>query len=269
MATLSSNTKQLNIELESDRKITILRDLGSGPFNPWWMLTSFLLTVAISMFIYIIIDYYYLELVTRDIVLSLLQLTGVDAHVTDFAFPYTPDWGQFGEASSITPGISIVGAPYSAFWIVKACTGMQAGAILIALIFVTPIPLRGKFTNPDLNIEELSFKDRLRVNHTTLYSFLHKLSVAVLFFFVLFIANSVRIWFHLYLVGAYNIPFEFAHDDLSKPIGFVGTLIFAWIIEKSGIPIIDTFADWMDSSWSAMKYFTRWIYFGLFLKFIR
>ena len=249
MATLSSKS---NLST-SEPKITILKEKPPTPYNPLWMITSFLITVTLSMFLYISVDYNWLEVITRNTSLWLLQMTGIPATVANFAFPYTPQWGQFGEAAINTPGIKIAGVPYNAFWIVKACTGMQAGAILISLIYVTPIPVKGKLLNPELYINELNFKERFRLNHPVLYSLTHKTIVAVVFFIVLFITNSVRIWFHLYLVGAYHLPFSFAHDDLSKPIGFVGTLLFAWIIEKCGIPIIDTFADWMDASWLGLK----------------
>lgn len=243
-------------------KSLLLKEKPPMPYNPWWMVTSFLSVVAISVFLYIIVDYYFIEVLTRDIVNALLQFTGVQSYTTEsvnLIFPYSPEWGQFGEADSRTPGVIIPNTPYSAFWIVKACTGMQAGAILIALIYVTPLPSKGKFTDPDINLDSLSFKDRFRVTHPTLYSFAHKTLVALFFYFILFTANSVRIWFHLYLVGALGLPFSFAHDDLSKPIGFIGTLIFAWTIEKSGIPIIDTFADWLDALYFGIK--------GLYQKF--
>ena len=254
MATLSSTSA--NSVSDNSPKIDILRERPPFPYNPWWMITSFLLTVALSMFIYVAIDYNFLEVITRNVSLALLQMTLPASHpaaIANFDFPYTADWGQFGEAAFNTPGIAIADVPYSAFWIVKACTGMQAGAILIALIFVTPIPVKGRLLNPDLPINELSLKERFRLSLQIVYSFIHKTLVAVLFFIVLFITNSVRIWFHLWLVGYWGLPFSFAHDDLSKPIGFVGTLFFAWVIEKSGIPIIDTFADWMDAAWLGAK----------------
>ena len=56
----------------------------------------------------------------------------------------------------------------------------------------------------------------------------------------------LRIWFYLYLVRVLQLPFSFANDNLAKPIGFVGTLLFGWVIEKSGIPIIDTISDKID-----------------------
>ena len=40
--------------------------------------------------------------------------------------------------------------------------------------------------------------------------------------------------------------FYWAHDVSSKVIGFFGTILFALIIEKMGVPIIDQFADWLD-----------------------
>lgn len=255
MATLSSTSAKSTSE-NAAPKINILREKPPFPYDPWWMITSFLITVALSFFIYIAIDYNTLEVITRNTSLALLQLTLPKSHpasVATIPFPYNAHWGRFGEAALNTPGIAIADVPYDAFWIVKACTGMQAGAILISLIVVTPIPIKGRLLNPDLTINQLSFKERFRLNHPIIYQFLHKAAVIILFFIVLFITNSVRIWFHLWLVGAWGIPFSIAHDDLSKPIGFVGTLFFAWIIEKSGIPIIDQFADWMDATWLGVK----------------
>ena len=229
MATLSSDSTKSSLS-STEPKITILKEKPPTPYNPWWMLTSFLITVTMSLFLYISVDYHWLEVITRNTSLWLLQTTNIPASVANFAFPVnTGNWYQFGEATNNTPGIKIAHVPYDAFWIVKACTGMQAGAILISLIYVTPIPMKGKLLNPELYINELSFKERLRLNHPILYSFVHK------------------------TLGAFHLPFSFAHDDLSKPIGFVGTLFFAWVIEKSGIPIIDTFADWMDATWLGLK----------------
>ena len=260
MATLSSDSAKSGLTTQ-EPKITILKEKPPTPYNPWWMVTSFLITVTMSLFLYVSVDYHWLEVITRNTSLWLLQQTNIPATVANFAFPvHTGNWYQFGEATTNTPGIKIAHVPYDAFWIVKACTGMQAGAILISLIYVTPIPVKGKLLNPELYWYELSVKERFRLNHPILYSLIHKTLVAALFFVVLFIANSVRIWFHLWLVGAWGLPFSFAHDDLSKPIGFVGTLFFAWVIEKSGIPIIDTFADWMDATWLGLKAIYRAIF---------
>ena len=157
---------------------------------------------------------------------------------------------MFGEAFPSTPGVSIDGTQYPAYWIVKACTGFQAGAILIALIIVTPS--KNRALPAHIDPQTISKFRRFQANHTLVYNFVHKLSVIGIFWFVLFVANTIRIAFHLWLVSL-GYTFEFAHDDLSKPIGFVGTLIFAWVIEKSGVPIIDTFADWLDATYYGLK----------------
>lgn len=239
---------------DSGPKIEIIRAKKPLEYNPWWMVTSLLLTVAIAVFLYIVPDYLFLEQITRDMVLVGLNLLGAESGVTTQIFPIIsqPDYTQFGEASVLTPGIVIPSQSvnYSAFWIVKACTGMQAGAILIALILITPIP--SKYVDTSKHLHEMSFRERFRVTNPILYNSLYKLTVIAIFFIVLFVVNTIRITFHLWLVWL-GFPFSFAHDDLSKPIGFVGTLIFAYIIEKTGIPIIDTFADWMDSAYLGIK----------------
>lgn len=255
LITMATATSESSISNTSVSRL-LLKEKPPTPYNPWWMVTSFLLVVVISVFLYVVPTWYIAEVLTRDIVTFLLNLTGVQSYPTEvknIVFPFSAEWAQFGEASINTPGVVIPNSEYDAFWIVKACTGMQAGGILIALIFVTPLPLKGKLSDPETRIGQLNIRERLRLQHPTFYSFLHKSTVAVMFYFILFFTNAVRIWFHLYLVGAFQLPFSFAHDDLSKPIGFVGTLIFAWIIEKSGIPIIDTFADWLDALYYGVK----------------
>ncbi|OLS18670.1 MAG: hypothetical protein HeimC3_48810 [Candidatus Heimdallarchaeota archaeon LC_3] len=203
-----------------------------------FLISSLVITIILSVLIYWApyFDslYLLLEQITRDGVVFLLNLTGVFSESTPRNFPISPTWTQWGEASLNTPGVSIPNSEYIDYWIVKACTGMQAGAILISLILVTPIPQKikksGTFMESILGRSQLLFKFK----------------IIIIFFLTLFIANVLRIWFHLYLVGALELPFSFAHDDLAKPIGFVGTLVFVWVIEKAGVPIIDTFADWMD-----------------------
>jgi hypothetical protein len=250
-----------------EEKITYLREKKPRPYNPWWILTSLLMATVISIALYVLPSWLFLAEWTRDLVVLILQGLGYPAHNTGAAdgFPngfgdiWSPSWGIFGEAFPETPGVSIDGTQYPAYWIVKACTGFQAGAILIALIIVTPSKNRALPANVDpLSLSRLK---RFQTNHTLMYNLAHKATVIGIFWFFLFVINTIRIAFHLWLVAGFNLfgmqfgpyPFEFAHDELSKPIGFVGTLIFAWIIEKSGIPIIDTFADWLDAAFYGMK----------------
>ncbi|MHA2366095.1 MAG: heimdallarchaeosortase [Candidatus Hodarchaeales archaeon] len=222
-------------EADDSEAVTLTKNATKPPM---YLLGSLGMTIILSFLIYWApyFDWLYLwlENVTNDTVILLLNLTGVYSEVSSNTFPLTPQYSEWGEASAQTPGIHIPNTPYSAFWIIKACTGMQAGAILVSLIIVTPIPQKIRSSN--------SLRESLIGKPQVLL----KLKVIIMFLIILFIVNSVRIWFHLYLVGAFKLPFSFAHDDLSKPIGFIGTLIFAWIIERQGIPIIDTFADWLE-----------------------
>ena len=250
MATVSAPSASTHGTDTTD--FTYLREKKPKPYNPWWIASSILATIVISVAIYVIPSWHFLEVWTRDIVVAVLQLLGFDAYPTPQPFPWTPEWGAFGEASPNTPGVSIANVldRYNAFWIVKACTGLQAGAILIALIIVTPLPSLSLKPNEDP--QKVSALRRFKAEHQFLAKTIHKSLVIFLFATVLFITNALRIAFHLWLV-ALGYSFEFAHDDLSKPIGFFGTLFFAWVIEKSGIPIIDTFADWIDAIYLGLK----------------
>jgi exosortase/archaeosortase family protein len=165
--------------------------------------------------------YLWLETVFRDSILLGLQLLGIDASKTPDRPKTKPD-----------PAIDLPNITSTHYPIVRACTGMQAGAILIALIVVTKAPWRSK-------------------------------AIALpVFAGMLYIGNTLRVIFHLWLVhqqwGTVS-EFWFAHDLLSKPISFVGTIIFAFVIGKLGVPIIDQFADFMDLTW----YRLNWAYVRL------
>ncbi len=115
------------------------------------------------------------------------------------------------------------------FYIVKACTGMQAGAILLTLIIVTPVG-----------------SNSLR----------KKLVAGIFLLLILYFANVLRIAFHMLLISK-GIPFSIAHDMLSKPIGFVGTILFALAIERLGVPILDQFSIFLDTIWYRIKSLLR------------
>ncbi|MFW9915301.1 MAG: heimdallarchaeosortase [Candidatus Thorarchaeota archaeon] len=162
--------------------------------------------------------YLWLETVFRDSILLGLQLLGISASKT-------PEW----QKTKPDPAINLPNITGMHYPIVRACTGMQAGAILIALILVTKAPWKNK-------------------------------AIALpVFASMLYIGNTLRVIFHLWLVhqqwGTVS-EFWFAHDLLSKPISFVGTIIFAYVIGKLGVPIIDQFADFMDLTW----YRLNWAY---------
>ncbi len=176
-------------------------------YDNFQILLSMFTAFVIGMVIYFIPSYWLYGHITRDYVLEIIKLLGVTAEKS--FYPY--------ESPDPAPAIRIFinETTVGDYGIVRACTGMQAGAILIALILVTEAPLKNKF---------IAIPSLLGV---------------------LFVTNILRVAFHMLLV-AEGIPFFWAHDVLSKPIGFVGTIIFALMIEYQGVPIIDTFADWMD-----------------------
>ncbi|MFQ6123011.1 MAG: heimdallarchaeosortase [Candidatus Heimdallarchaeota archaeon] len=168
------------------------------------------LFIAISLVavIYLIPSYSFMFKPIRNHVTFVLELLGVSVEKLH------------GNASLY--GFVVVGEYY---YIVKACTGMQAGAILIALIIVTPAGSK---------------------------SFRKKLLAGSVLFVILYIGNVLRIAFHMLLVSK-GIPFSIAHDMLSKPIGFVGTILFALTIERMGVPILDQFSIFLETLWQRGK----------------
>ncbi len=201
---------------------------SEGPeFDDLYILGSFIILVVLSVSIYIASDYVWLEKPTADLISMVLTLFNIENYPPANPLPESlRGEGIFLEGNDNTPGIYIP-SNNTEYWIVKACTGMQAGAILLALIAITEAPWR------------------------------NKILAAFSFFIFLFIGNSLRIAFHLItttiLVTQFGMDpmtaFYWGHDIPTKIIGFFGTLFFAWVIERMGVPIIDTFADFMEYAW--------------------
>ena len=204
--------------------------------NDKLMITTLIGATLITFLIYTIPDWVFLEIPTRDLIHDLLGIMGIQNTPiptidSSTVIPEFLRGGSFPflEATVNTPGIHIP-TTNGDYWIVKACTGMQAGGLLIAIIMVTEAPWNAK------------------------------IRASVVFFLALFIGNTLRITFHLWCVSLLvtqfhmdpNEAFYWAHDVSSKVIGFFGTILFALIIEKMGVPIIDQFADWLD-----------WIYYRI------
>ncbi len=196
------------------------------------MIMTLIVATVVTFLLYTVPDWVFLEIPTRNIVSFVLSLFNID----HFLLPeeigrYVPEFMRGGsfpflEATASTPGINI---PISNgdYWIVKACTGMQAGGLLVAVILVT----NAKWSN--------------------------KIAAILAIILTLFVTNALRIAFHLlcvvFLVTQFDMDpetaFYWAHDVSSKVIGFFGTILFALVIEKMGVPIIDQFADWLDWIW--------------------
>ncbi|MFX0084673.1 MAG: heimdallarchaeosortase [Candidatus Hodarchaeota archaeon] len=200
--------------------------------NDKLMIITLAVASIITFLLYTVPDWVFWEIPTRDIVSFVLNIFGVE----HFLMPeeitrVVPDFMRGGsfpflEATVLTPGINIP-ASNGDYWIVKACTGMQAGGLLVGVILVTNAQWK------------------------------NKISASIVIILTLFITNALRISFHLlcvqFLVIQFNMDpntaFYWAHDVSSKVIGFFGTILFALIIERMGVPIIDQFADWLDWIW--------------------
>ncbi len=206
--------------------------------NDRLMITTLFLASVITLLFYTVPDWVFIEIPTRDIIHNLLNLLGIENILIPTMDPNTvvPEalrGGSFPflEATVHTPGVRIPypdPIPNGDYWIVKACTGMQAGGLLTAIIIVTEAPK------------------------------IAKIRASLAFLSVLFIGNALRITFHLWCVYVLimqfqmdpNEAFYWAHDVSTKIIGFFGTILFAFIIERiGGVPIIDQFADWLDWMW--------------------
>jgi exosortase/archaeosortase family protein len=128
------------------------------------------------------------------------------------------------------PGIRLRTYPRDLL-IIRACTGMEAGALLMALIFVTPAKWQNK-----------------TVAHITNLLMMH-------------IGNVFRVAFHFWYtqhlyqkfsqtmgsLAAADKAFSIAHDSLSKVFGFIGIVIFTLVIERTGVKIVSTFGAWIDA----------------------
>lgn len=109
--------------------------------------------------------------------------------------------------------------------IIRACTGMEAGALLMALIFVTPAKWENKAVAQIINL------------------------------LMMHIGNTFRIAFHFWFTRYLHInvglseaqSFYYAHDLLSKVFGFIGIIIFTLVIERIDVKIVSTFGAWLDT----------------------
>ena len=193
---------------------------------------SLLITTSITLLLYVFPSYYGLEdLTTRTSYFfldifgfhprvfvyedSLQELTSFDRFLTRL---YDPSRATY-------PAISLdTDAGRSNYLIVRACTGMQAGALLIGLIWSTPAEVH----------------DRIRASYVILIA--------------LFIGNTLRIAAMIaittILMNNFSLDYEtswgYAHDWMGRPLGFFGTIIFTILIEVRGVKILDTITVWID-----------------------
>jgi exosortase/archaeosortase family protein len=224
------------MEKEEKNSSLELRNLVNpkGKQKTLYVLLSFTTVVVLTVVLYLVPDYYFLEKLTNDVVFEVLKIYKYDivldglyseAETGNSIFIIITNFltGLDGH-NSLTPVIKSLDAQRR-FAVVRACTGMQAGALLMALIIVTPADFKKKFK-------------------ATIYSLI-----------ALIIGNFLRIAIVIGMTITLEITYGttssaawmWAHDVLGKPIGFFGTIFFALIIEKQGVPILNTVSLWIDS----------------------
>ncbi|UCE14464.1 MAG: hypothetical protein JSV04_04620, partial [Candidatus Heimdallarchaeota archaeon] len=196
------------------------------------MIITLVFASIVAFFFYTVPDWVFLEIPIRDLVQFFLSLLGITTESIpnngQSIIPMNLRGGPFPflEATEKTPGIYIP-LTNGRYYISKTCTAMQAYALLFSIILVAES------------------------------SKIAKIRAIIVTFIVLFFLNALRVTFHLWSVTILNqifhvdleIAFFWAHDVSSKIIGFLGTILLAFLIEKMGVPLIECFADWLDYLW--------------------
>lgn len=195
---------------------------------------SLTITLLFTAILYLVPSYYGLEMITTKSSYFFLQIFGFSPRLFIFeeSLNDLTAFDQFmyflyDNQRATYPAISMDAGEFRRqnYLIVRACTGMQAGALLLGLIWSTPAKTH----------------DRIRASYTVLIA--------------LFIGNFLRIAAMIALttifIENFNLDYEtawtFAHDWLGRPLGFFGTIAFTAVIEMRNVKILDTITVWIDS----------------------
>ncbi|MHA1686783.1 MAG: heimdallarchaeosortase [Candidatus Heimdallarchaeaceae archaeon] len=209
-------------------------------------LISFLFVVLLTIALYLIPDYYFLERITSDVVFRILKIYQYDVRFDGYYIDTEEGTGFFAVIINFLTGLDAHNAQTPAikspsldrrFAIVRACTGMQAGALLMALIMVTPARLRNKIKGTFWVLIALIVGNFLRI--------------------ALDIGMSLTLMENYGLNG--DTSWTWSHEVIGKPIGFFGTIFFALIIERQGVPILNTISLWIDSFLDLINRITTFI----------
>ncbi|MCE7742931.1 MAG: exosortase/archaeosortase family protein [Candidatus Heimdallarchaeota archaeon] len=226
---------------EKSLKMKTMTDL-TGKEKHIYALLSFAFVIVLTLVLYLVPDYYFLEKITMETVYQVLEMyqfpiedggyyNELDSDKSLFVVLYNIFVSLDGHSGD-TPVIrSINPSAYRQFAVVRACTGMQAGALLIALIIVTPADSKKKIKATVYSLIALIIGNFLRI--------------------ALVIAMTVHI--QASYGASHTGAWFWAHDVLGKPIGFFGTIFFAIIIERQGVPILNTVSLWIDSFLDLLK----------------
>lgn len=224
-------------EKELQKNPRFLLDL-KGKNKGKYALISFVTVVVLTIIFYFVPDYFFLEKITSDTVFEALKLyryAVIKEPVALYYWEYADAGNGFFDNfiffvtgldghDGMTPVIRSANY-FRRFAVVRACTGMQAGALLMALIIVTPADFRKKIKATAYSTIALVLGNFLRI--------------------------ALTIGMTLTLMDSYGVGYDeawmWSHNVLGKPIGFFGTIFFALIIEKQGVPILNTVSLWIDS----------------------
>ena len=226
---------------DTSLKMKTLTDL-TGKKKYTYAILSFAVVVALTLILYLVPDYYFLEKMTKETVYGVLELYQFPIEDGGYYFELDDDKTLFVILTNVlvsldghggdTPVIrSIDPGAYRQFAVVRACTGMQAGALLMALIIVTPADTKKKIKATTYTLIALFFGNMLRI------AMVIGMTITIQ---ATYGADHSAAWF-------------WAHDVLGKPIGFFGTIFFALIIERQGVPILNTVSLWIDSFLDLLK----------------
>ncbi|MFV2016599.1 MAG: heimdallarchaeosortase [Candidatus Heimdallarchaeota archaeon] len=198
-----------------------------------FVIRSIFITTFMTLVIYVLWpNYYILESIITKSSVAVLDIFGFKSRI----FVYEDSLQEVSsldrflmrlyDPSRVTyPAISM-DTPYgrSNYLIVRACTGMQAGALLLGLIWSTPATLH----------------DRIRASYVMLLSLYigNILWIAAQIGMVLILINNFGV--------VYVTAWAYAHDWTGKPIGFFGTIAFTILIEMRNVKILDTITVWID-----------------------
>ncbi|HUT80412.1 MAG TPA: heimdallarchaeosortase [Candidatus Bathyarchaeia archaeon] len=220
----------------------------TAPEQKNFFLRTFPMFVVLLVFIYFGLDWMgafeFLEILVRDNSAWLLKtIWGYDTFQVGFY--------QRVDADPLGTGIVYFGQPYfpgivldtypRTLLIIRACTGMEAGALLMALIFVTPAKWENKLIAQITNFLMMHIGNTFRVAFHFWYT---------QHLYQKYIANGMALY------EAADKAFEIAHDSLSKVFGFVGIVIFTLVIERTGVRIVSTFGAWIDGITTGFKQLT-------------
>lgn len=194
---------------------------------------SIFITTSVTLIIYVLWpNYFVLESLIAKSSVAVLDFFGFQPRIFVYedSLQEVPPIDRFlmrlyDPTRATYPAISMDTAyGRSNYLIVRACTGMQAGALLLGLIWSTPATLHNRIRSSFIMLISLYVGNILRI--------------------------AAQIGMTLVLINYFGLDYEtawkYSHDGTGKPIGFFGTIAFTILIEVRNVRILDTITVWID-----------------------